>query len=335
MQERENIGDFIRKQLDLPPDAESINLVDLYDSLDTALPLRPDLVFKGRGRIYFVEIKQTRPSIDTIARMNLQRELWQKEPGRQPVQLVLATKTINAREEMLAQNLDIRIIRIPWSVSTPQAHEFRSSKIRISSQKSWRIVTRLIREKNTSIRQLALKENVSYAWAHRVIGILHEQNVVKKEGGYVSISDMKNLLNGIAWERPMKNLEAAEIPIDFTGSHSAAQEITRALRMEKIPFAFTTYTAGGLYTSFAIRQDLVSLYLEKDAIARFRENFGTQKENTIRAVIYTPDRDVFTEAGERESVMVTSPSQTLLDLAGLGYGARDLTIAMAEMYAGL
>ncbi len=335
MQEQENIGDFIRKQLDLPADTADVDLASLYDSLDTALPLRPDIVFQSGGRIYFVEIKQTRPSIDTIARMNLQRELWQKKPGRQPLQLVLAVKTINAREEMLARELDIRIVKIPWSVGTPPGREYQTSKFRISSQKSWRIVTRLIMEKSTSIRQLALKENVSYAWAHRVIGILHEQNVVKKEGGYVSISDMKNLFNGIAWERPMKNLEAMETAIDFTGSHAAAREITRALRDEKIPFAFTTYTAGGLYTSFAIRQDLVSLYLEKETIARFKENFGTQKENTVRAVIYTPDRDVFTDARERESIMITSPSQTLLDLAGLGYGARDLTIAMADRYAGL
>jgi hypothetical protein len=335
MQEQENIRDFIRKQLDLPPDAADVDIVSLFDSQNAALPLRPDIVFQSGGRLYFVEVKGNRPSLDTIARMNLQRELWQKKPGRQPVQLVLAVKTINAREEMLARDLDIRVVKIPWSVGTPAGREYQSGKIRISSQKSWRIVTRLIREKSTSIRQLALKEGVSYAWAHRVIGILHEQNVVKKEGGYVSISDMKNLFNGIAWERPMKNLEAAEIAIDFTGSHSAAREITRALRNEKIPFAFTTYTAGGLYTSYAIRQDLVSLYLEKDAIARFRENFGTEEENTVRAVIYTPDRDVFTDAGERESVMITSPSQTLLDLAGLGYGARDLTIAMAEIYAGL
>lgn len=335
MQEQENIRDFIWKQLDLPPDAADVDLASLYDSLDAALPLQPDIVFQSGGRIYFIEIKKTRPSIDTIARMNLQRELWQKIPGRQPVQLVLATKTINAREEKLAQNLDIRIVKIPWSTGTPVKSEYPSGKIRISSEKSWRIVTRLLKEKSTSIRQLAIKENVSYAWAHRVIGILHEQNVVKKEGGYVSISDMKNLLNGIAWERPMKNLEATEIPIDFSGSHTAAREITRALKDQNIPFAFTTYTAGGLYTSYAIRQDLVSLYLEKDAIARFLENFGTQKENTIRAVIYTPDRDVFTGASERESVMITSPSQTLLDLAGLGYGARDLTNALAEMYAGL
>jgi hypothetical protein len=151
----------------------------------------------------------------------------------------------------------------------------------------------------------------------------------------VTIADVKNLLNGVAWERPMKNLQAGEFFINFSGSHTAAQEISRTLKEQKIPFAFTTYTAGGLYTAYAFRQDAVYLYLKRETISQFKENFGTEKDSSIRAVIYAPDRDVFTYTREREAVVITSPSQTLLDLAGLGYSAMDLTSVMVEKYAGL
>ena len=81
-------------------------------------------------------------------------------------------------------------------------------------------------------------------WTHKVIEILNEQNIVRKEGGYVTIADVKNLLNGVAWERPLKNLQEEELFVNFTGAHVAAQEITRALKEQKIPFAFTSYTSG-------------------------------------------------------------------------------------------
>jgi hypothetical protein len=334
----EELNDFIRNQLGLSPEADTknVDLDILYNSLDVALPLRPDMVFQDDEQLFFVEVKNTPVNIDVLARMNLQRELWQRKNNRLNVQLVLAAKTINTREESLAGNLDIKVIKLPWTISTPKGQEYKSTKIRISSQKSWRVITRLLKEKSTSIRQLALKESVSYAWTHKIIEILSERNVVKKEGGYVTISDVKNLLNGIAWERPMKNLQIGEeIFVGFSGSHYAAQEISRAFKEQKLKIAFAAYTAGGLYTSYAVRQDAIYLYLEKNTIDQFKENYGTKKENAIRAVIYSPDRDVFSDTRESESIIITSPAQTLLDLAGLGYSAMDLTKVMVDKYVDL
>jgi len=327
---------FIRNQLNLTSSAEEIDLVTIYDTISLDIPIRPDSVFKDGEILYFVEIKSSAVSIDTLARMNLLRELWRKrQASPTDIQLVIAAKWFYEREERLAKELGIMLIKLPWALETSPNKEYPSTGMKITTEKSWKIVTRLLREKSTSIRQLALKEHVSYGWAHKVIGMLLEQNVVKKENGYVTIADVKNLLNGVAWERPMRNLQVGEIFVNFTGSHSAAQEISRTLKEQNIKFAFTAYTSGGLYTSYAFRQDAIYLYLEKETIDQFKENFGSKKENTIRAVIYSPDRDVFSDVLEKESIVVTSPAQTLLDLAGLGYSAMDLTNVMVEKYAGL
>lgn len=327
---------FIRNQLNLMSSAEEIDLATLYNTVSLDLPIRPDCIFKDGKNLYFVEIKPSAVSIDTIARMNLIRELWRRRKIDPPdIQLIIAAKWFYEREERLAKDLGIRLIKLPWALETVPGKEYPSTGMKITTEKSWKIVSRLLKEKNTSIRQLALKENVSYGWAHKVIGMLLEQNVVRRESGYVTLADVKNLLNGVAWERPMKNLQAEEFFINFSGSHAAAQEISRTLKEQNINFAFTTYTAGGLYTAYAFRQDAVFLYLKKEKIEQFKENFRTEKMNNIRAVVYVPDRDVFTDARERESVVITSPAQTLLDLAGLGYSAIDLTNVMVEKYATL
>ncbi|MBA7468639.1 hypothetical protein ES707_03891 [subsurface metagenome] len=231
------------------------------------------------------------------------------------------------------------MIKLPWTLGPPLNREFKPSKGRITSEKSWRIVSRLLKERSTSIRQLALKEGVSYGWAHKTVEMLMSQNIVKKNDSYVQIGDVKKLLNGIAWERPMKNLNIAEIPMQFGESIPAARDISSLLSEQNVPFAFTGYTAGGLYTGYAVRQDAVYLYLDKKNLDLFTEIFKTSfyesNRNSIRAWIYAPDRDVFTETQQKEGITVVSPAQTLLDLAGFGYSAMDLTRAMVDMYDAL
>jgi len=329
--------DFILNRLGLSTDAENTpDIAALYKVLDVAQPIRPDYIFQKGEQFYVVEGTISPVTIDTIARLQLYRNLLERKVSKQ-IQLVLVAKTMKVREEELARQLGIQYIRLPWAMKAPKGIDYRLARTKISSEKSWRIVSRLVKEKGSSIRQLAVKENVSYAWAHKAIELLVERNIAKREDGFVTISDVNKLLSGIAWERPLKNLQLEEIHLNynFGHSHEAAQDISHNLKEENIEFAFNSYTAGGLYTGYAFRHDAVYLYLDKKQIDGFREQYATKEQSGILAVVYAPDRDVFSEIQARESIVVTSPSQTLLDLAGLGYAAMDLTIVMVDTFASL
>lgn len=328
--------EFIRDALDLPTGSEILEAANLHEMLSQDLPFQPDIILKAGEQFYLIEVVSKVASLDTIARMQLLRELWRhKGPGLPEMVLVIAARTIRPREEQLAEELNIRVIHLPWTPGLPLKHEYRPSKSRITTEKSWKVVSRLLKEKSTSIRQLALREGVSYGWAHKTIGTLIEQKIVERNDSYVRIVDVKRLLNGIAWERPMKNLKIAEVPIDFSESIPAARDISYTLERQKIPFAFTGYTSGGLYTRYAVRQDAVCLYLEEKHLDLFEEFFGEPSGGGIQAWVYAPDRDVFTDTREIEGITVASPAQTLLDLAGLGYSAMDLTKAMVDIYVAL
>lgn len=328
------VVEFILDALDLPTGSEILDVANLYETLSQDLPFQPDIILKADGRLYFIEVVSKVASLDTIARVL--RELWRQKGPRLPeMMLVIAARTIRPREEQLAEKLDIRAIHLPWTPDLSLKHEYKPSKSRITTEKSWKVVSRLLKEKSMSIRQLALREGVSYGWAHKIIGTLIEQKIVERNDSYVRIIDVKRLLNGIAWERPMKNLKIAEVPIDFSESILAARDISYMLERQKIPFAFTGYTSGGLYTGYAVRQDAVSLYLEEQHLDLFEEFFGEPSGGGIRAGVYAPDRDVFSDTRQIEGITVVSPAQTLLDLAGLGYSAMDLTKAMVDMYATL
>ena len=141
---------------------------------------------------------------------------------------------------------------------------------------------------------------------------------MERKENYVEIVNKDKLLNGVAWERPFNNLKKDEIYIEYNKTHEAARDISSMLPQKNIKFAFTCFTAGGLYTGSSIRTDSVYLYLSKEDIEFFKEIFETSKKDGIKALIYLPDRDVFSESRKIEKVKVVSPSQALLDLAGLG-----------------
>jgi hypothetical protein len=245
---------------------------------------------------------------------------------------VIASKILPPREEKLAQVVNITLVQIPRTITVPE-HAVSSKKIKITSEKSWRVISRLLKEKASSIRQLALKEKVSYGWAHATIQSLIRQGIVTKKDNYVHISDVNKLLNGVAWERPFENLCAAEVTIEYDNAFPAAQDIAHILKNQNIKVAFTSYTAGGLYTGYAVRHDAVYFYLEKNDINLFKELFSAEKKKGIKALLYVPDRNVFSSVQELESVVVTSPAQTLLDLAGLGYSGLDIAKVMVDNYA--
>lgn len=303
---------------------------------DALSNIRVDLVIEDGNKRFFVEVK-SKASIDTIARLVLLKELFRNQVADlSNIFFVIAGKVFPPDVEKIAYQTNIKLVTIPRNIEHPtQKYDNIPDNIKVTSEKSWKVISRLLKEKMTSIRQLSIIEKVSYGWAHATVKSLINHGIVTKKGNYVRVSDTNKLLNGVAWERPFENLYASEITIEYNDAFEAAQELSNILKNKGVKFAFTSYTSGGLYTGYAIRHDNVYLYLEKNELNFFINTFKEEEKQGIKVRIYTPDRDVFNNIREKEGVRVVSPSQTLLDLAGLGYSGRDITKAMVEKYASI
>ena len=319
--------EIIRAKLDLSDSAIVKNHVT-YSNIEV------DLIIEDFGKKYFIELK-SKARVESIARFVLLRELLKTQNvDLSSYFFVIVSKIIQPDVANIAKQVDVKIITIPRNFGiSMHKYDKLQGKTKITSEKAWKIISRLLKEKFTSIRQLSIKENVSYGWAHATIQSLIYDNIVAKKGNYVSITDSNKLLNGVAWERPFENLLFEEIYIGYDDAFKAAQDISHMLKEKAIKFAFTSYTAGGLYTGYAVRHDSIYMYIDKNDSDYFIKTFeGTEKQG-IRARIYKPDRDIFQDTRDKEGVQVVSPSQTLLDLAGLGYSGRDIAINMVEKYA--
>lgn len=328
----DDIIEIIGRKLGL---SDRANVLKEYDLAVSGFKYKPDIIIQDKSKRYYIELK-SKTDIDTIARLHLFEELLKKSDISEDAKFVIASKVIPPAEEEIAKNIGITLIELPPHLVLYDP-EFKKpgSKIKLTSPKAWKVIASLLKEKITSIRQLSIKENVSYGWTYKTVHTLMDQGIVTRKDDLVHINDMNKLLNGIAWERPFENLLADEINVNYDKAHLAAIDISHVLKKQGIKFAFSGYTSGGLYTGYAIRHDALYLYLDKEKIGLFKNEFAGKDKAGIKVRIYSPDRDVFSHSREIESITVTSPDQTLLDLAGLGFGGMDITKVLVEKYATL
>ena len=323
---------FLKAELEL---SQKANVYQEFPVRSLKGLLGPDAVIEDQGRIYIVEVK-SKASVESLGRLSLAKELVEKQSSElgQPI-LVLAARIFPAKVKELSKYLDVRTVNLPRDSGLAPREYSRSPISNITSEKSWRVICRLLREKSTSIRQLSILEGVSYAWSNKVISTLINQAVVSRNWNYVQISDVPKLLNAVAWGRPFENLFIEEVVSEYQNALVAAQEISSFLSVSGINHAFTSSTSGGLYTGSAFRHDMLYLYVERDQLKKVEDLIGPRGKDGITVRLYLPDRNVFNGARQLESIVLTTPEQTILDLAGSGYSTRDLTRAMVDYYAKL
>ncbi len=223
------------------------------------------------------------------------------------------------------------MIQLPHNLTIPRITNQYAPKGKITAEKSWRIICRLLKVKTSSIRQLALKENISYGLAHKVIQELLDSDIAIKNANIIQIKDISPLFNIIAWERNTRKLQVNEFWLPHQDFHSAAQELIEVGMKHGFELVCNSFTAAGLYTGYAMKHDEIHFYIDKEYIP-FLQNTYEDKTGRIKAVVYLPDRDVSKSSKNIEGIQVTSPGQTLLDIAGMGYSGINLAKKMVEIF---
>ncbi len=292
--------------------------------------LEPDMALRTPDGMVLVSIER-RADLTAIARLGLAARLL--EGGEERVVPVMAAKSFSDQVKDIARRAGIRTLVIPRSVPLEEGKVGRgTSTVRLTSEKSWKIVAELIGSGPSSIRGLSLKANVSYGWAHAVCDNLLSQGLAGRRGSRLEMMDLDRLLNGVAWERPFRSLVQEEFVTDLEDVFSGAREIDRAITGTEHVFA--GYLAGSLYTGQAVRFDMVQLYMGKDT-NDLRSIYSSERGQGITIQVLTPDRDVMAASRTVDGIPITSPAQTLLDLAGMGASGMDMNRSMLRAYAKL
>jgi len=307
-------------------------------TLSDKYPIKFDLVIEDAGRMYAVELKRV-VRFEALSQIGLMKLLLSSgRADNYDIEFAIAGKRITPEASQAAKEIGVRFIKLPGNMDFEE-HQDKSgiAPVKLTSPRSWEVTSTLLKTDGASIRQLSIKSGVSYGWTHATVRTLASKGIVSDAKGSIKITNINKLLNGIAWERPFERLFYREIRISASSTVELAQEISSVCDDLGVLCAFTIFTAGEAYTGYSARHDTVYLYLEKKNIDMLNGMFDVHSSGGIVARIYSPDRDVFRDrtVSSVEGLWLVSPSQALLDCAGLGYAGRDITQKLVEAYGQL
>lgn len=266
-----------------------------------------------------------------------------QDKGNKIVRYVCVGSTLESRVEDYANKLGVEILILPRSLSFGNQNINRCTRslglfsnyktapsMKLTTPSAWSVICTLVKLHSASIREISKNSNVSYGWTHSVIKGLEALGIVEIEGFVTRLKNVNQLLNVIAWERPLGSLIEKRIMTYFENSNKCISELTSNLTKLGIEHAFTSHSASMHYGSTTIRRDAVYLYVKgKQSIDVFKE-FEDHEKGKCELVIFLPDRNVFEQANTINGVSIVSMCQYLLDLAGMGTGSRGVA---AEMVA--
>ncbi|MDD2755393.1 MAG: hypothetical protein PHS80_07665 [Methanothrix sp.] len=301
-------------------------------------PILFDLIIEDAAKTYIVELKRV-VRLDSLSHLGFLKLLLKDSAvDASDITFVIAGKRITPEAMDAAEKTGIQFIKLPADLNLEEGQGKPGTiPVKLTSPKSWQVISHLLKMKEASIRQLSIASRVSYGWSYATAKALVSKGIASDAGGRLRIIDINKLINGIAWERPFERLFAQEIKIAANSAIELAREICLVCDEQQIACAFTSFTAGEIYTGYSARHDSVYLYLEKKNIPELAEMFDVPTQGDIAVRIYAPDRDVFMDrrAFSVEGLWLASPSTVLLDCAGQGYAGRDLTQKLVEIYGQL
>lgn len=289
----------------------------------------PDLIIEDNNRIFIVEFKQ-KASWNALAQLTLYQRLLDS-PN---ITLVLAARVIPDNIREAADRIHIIILQLPYGVPV-QKDEYKP-RGKFTSEKAWIIITYLLKERVCSIRSISQSENISYGWTHSVIKNLISRGIVEQRQNVVELVNIEGLINAVAWERPINDLKLGEINTSFEDHHNLARTLTQLSESWESDLVLGVYTAATLHYGYGIRHDVIYCYVSSnETFDRINKEIGEKETaftNRVKLIVLKSDRDVFRNAQIIDGVKVTSPEQTLLDVAGLGYSSKDIINDMVKKY---
>ena len=291
----------------------------------------PDVVVRDGRQTYIIQIRNT-PGQEDMSVLALIRSMHPE--AFEKFRFVLAAKAIPNSIEVLAERLGVKVVQLPYSLPI---ESLKDDSGRITSEKAWKIVVELLQQQTPSIRSMGKRTGSSYGWAHKVVSRLISRGIAERRAGFIRLKDAGRLLDVIAMERPIGDLEIGTVQTAFKESHDAATAWTKMLGNEDVGFAFTAHTAATIYTGYAARHDSVYLYVEdRQLFRKLKMNEHKASSGRVTAHVYLePHRDVFGESKRIRDVMVVSKAQALMDIAGFGMSARAVASDMVKRYAAI
>lgn len=325
----EGLLEYVRDRLGLKE-------ADMHPEVHVRRGLMLDGELRVPGHRYLIEATWGVARWEHVSQLSFAVQLLSvgAESRNEKVTGILVASAIpdEVREAVESSNLDLKTMTAPAELLGHVDHA--REPVLLTKPKSWAVVIGLLQKGAwPNIRALATATSTSKSWTQVVVSDLAGRGVVEQRRGHIALADLGRLMDRVASERPLRRLMSAEVATGIGSweelQHFMAQQWSPTIaQMERPGFWACGPTAAMAYTNYMARHDRFHAYTESpDAVkAVFKDRRGG-----IPIALYKPDRPMGQGATTWNDIHVTSLHQTILDMMGAGYSARDTTRALLEV----
>jgi|GEM_PF-5886983 len=268
-----------------------------------------------------VEIKTGRSTPEEIMRISFYRKIIARNSKQ--VKLLLYAPIFPSVVRELASIGDVELVLLPEHFFTSKGY---SSHVKITSVKAWMAIGHILKHDRFTIRNTAITTGTSFGWTHAIFVQLQRTGIIERQGNVFVLVDLPRLLDGLAWERPFSSLIVKE----WTTDTNTIEETFADILIADKDAVLTGYCAAEGLTDYSRRVDIVQVYSTR--LAQLENQLGNAKGG-ITIQVLRPDRHIQIRRGTDGSMELmprVSVDQLILDLAGLGYPARDVLLKVIE-----
>lgn len=323
----------------------------------------PDIVIETDGQRLFVETRNLRYSSDIIGSIyqivgyfNLTNERFDLFYLVIPKDALFSSnvkKTLDDARRSLHEKMGIILYSvsdntITYEVTEPNMGQLPNkftasfsmpprtvSRVSLSSPKALRILKQILLKDKTSQFDISRQIGVSIGHVNKVISYLRDQEILTYKRRNLVLLEPWKLLNEISWSRSMQSLKLTDLYLsdEGRGVEEAEWTLRKICEEEKVPYAFTLFSAARRYSSYVKKYDSVHLYV--DEYERYEKYFlegGLRdRDRGIRVEIFQPDsEDILKDSKSIQGFNICSEIQTVIDLACYGVIGKDLAV---EIYS--
>lgn len=292
-----------------------------------------DFVIEDGADTYLVEMKAETAGMDALGQVHLYTQnpalLGPYEPtGR--VRGVLAAPSFSRNVEALAAKMHITTVSIPMRLLGGRAINL----LPITKPKAWNVVAEVVAQgHNPGVRRLADEVDTSLGWTSGVVRGLQSRGILSEDGD-VPRDGLLRLLDQVASERPFEKLRVGSVE---TGIHDWEDAIGHLQHqwpdiVENLSppgFHLCGRTAAMEYDDVLLHHSTIQVYAnDSDTLEAAMQ--GLHNDGGVRFTVYMPDRPMAPGAKGEGPRKCVSLRQALLDVAGMGYSARDTALRLVE-----
>jgi hypothetical protein len=161
-----------------------------------------ELIMEQENTVYFVGIKLTRATIQTVVKLSLYaKTLGQRFVGKKvTIKLFAPAITADAKAALIKAGGTFR--KLPAGKPRGMA----ADSVKITSPGSWKVVCYFLKHEEATMNHASVETGVSYPWARAVIKKLIEIGAFAGEGRKVRLASLDKLFEYVVWERPVNSL---------------------------------------------------------------------------------------------------------------------------------